>query len=768
MKTLKEKFGELSAKIKASGQPARVWFPQYTPASLLSAENWWEALAVCEYALDTKEDEKLTEDFFELIFSAFDCNVEVELNAEEYEFWWEKVMQVCDRVAEFSGAGWAQKGAQYSEARYGKRDMSYLFPYYEKAADMGWAEAEATVAYWRYMGFYCEQDKEEGERRFAALTSPEAILWGKHYRAFAEEFAGDKAKALQIRNELLAELPEGERLRAHVYASLGDALDRAEGNVAEEAAYYEKALEIVPNLYSLKNLATLYFRYPELNKPKELSFELWEKAWHAGVWSAANFLGYNYQEEEWLDMPKAIEWLEKGMLYCEPYSAYELALIYLYNDEYKNVERGLMCLNRCVEDDYIQGIEGLANIYFNGDLVPEDMNRAKELLEKAIELGSGSAAYRLGWMYERGFLSEEPDYVKALEFYEKAASLNNADGYCRVALYLANGYSGVKDPVKSREYYEKAAELGACFALVELAFLYENGDGVEKNYEKSFELISKAAEQGYPYAMFRVGLYMEKGVLGEVKPEEAFAWYTKAAEADDNDAIFALGRCYREGIGTEENWDRALEWFSKGAEKNEARCLTELGMAYENGNGVDFHMDYYNSFVIHPMLTDVLVVMKKHNIEGADFLDTQLKRHARYAEILERFISPEGSFPVVGRSICYRFGAFHALGQAALMHILPERVKPAQVRCALTSVIRRQLKSPANFDKNGWLRVGFTGEQIEISESYINTGSVYLCAFGLVPLGLPETDEFWSAPYTEWTNVKAWNGEKVQADHAIK
>ena len=64
MKTLKEKFGELSAKIKASGQPARVWFPQYTPASLLSAENWWEALAVCEYALDTKEDEKLTEDFF--------------------------------------------------------------------------------------------------------------------------------------------------------------------------------------------------------------------------------------------------------------------------------------------------------------------------------------------------------------------------------------------------------------------------------------------------------------------------------------------------------------------------------------------------------------------------------------------------------------------------------------------------------------------------------------------------------------------------------
>lgn len=587
MGTLKEKFEELSAGIKAFGKPAAAWFPKYTSTSLLNADNWWEALAVCEYALDTREDEKLTEGFFELIFSAFDCNVEVDLSEEEYEFWWEKVMRVCERVAVFSGAGWAQKGAQYSEARYGKRDMSYLFPCYEKAADMGWGEAEATVAYWRYMGFYCEQDKEEGERRFAALSSPEAILWGKHYRAFAEEFTGNKEKALQIRQDLLAELPEGDRLRAHVYAAMGDALDRGEGKIAEEAACYEKSLEIVPNLYSLKNLATLYFRYPELGKPKELAFEIWEKAWHAGVWSAANFLGYNYQEEAWLDLPKAIEWLEKGMLYCELYSAYELALIYLYNDDYKNVERGLMCLERCVEGDYIEGIEGLANVYFNGDLVEEDMSRAKQLLEKALELGSGNAAYRLGWMYERGFLSEEPDYVKAMEYYEKAAELDNVDGYCRAALYLANGYSGVTDAVKSREYYEKAAGMGSCFALVELSFLYENGNGVERSYEKAFELCEKAAQEGYPYAMFRVGLYLEKAVLGEAKPEEAFAWYTKAAMADENEGIFALGRCYKQGIGTEEDWDKALEWFGKGAEKNESRCLTELGLAYENGNGVE-------------------------------------------------------------------------------------------------------------------------------------------------------------------------------------
>ena len=146
METLKEKFEALSRQVRASGKPAAAWFPQFTPAILLNAENWWEALAVCEYALDTQEDETLTADFFELIFSAYDCNVEVDLNEEEYAYWWEKVISICDRVAVFNGAGWSQKGAQYSEARYGTRDLSLLFPYYVKAAAMGSPEAGATVA----------------------------------------------------------------------------------------------------------------------------------------------------------------------------------------------------------------------------------------------------------------------------------------------------------------------------------------------------------------------------------------------------------------------------------------------------------------------------------------------------------------------------------------------------------------------------------------------------------------------------------------------
>ena len=121
-------------------------------------------------------------------------------------------------------------------------------------------------------------------------------------------------------------------------------------------------------------------------------------------------------------------------------------------------------------------------------------------------------------------------------------------------------------------------------------------------------------------------------------------------------------------------------------------------------------------------------------------------------------ISPEGAYPMIGRSSGYRFGAFQALSQAALMNILPKNIKPEQVRSALTTVIKRQLV-PETFDENGWLQLGFCGHQPYIGESYISTGSCYLCTTVFLPLGLPADDPFWTAPAADWTAKKVWNGK---------
>ncbi|HEY2083484.1 MAG TPA: DUF2264 domain-containing protein, partial [Verrucomicrobiae bacterium] len=48
-----------------------------------------------------------------------------------------------------------------------------------------------------------------------------------------------------------------------------------------------------------------------------------------------------------------------------------------------------------------------------------------------------------------------------------------------------------------------------------------------------------------------------------------------------------------------------------------------------------------------------------------------------------------------------------------------------------------------------------------------STGSLYLCATALLPLGLPPSDEFWSGPSARWTSQLIWSGESVPADHAM-
>lgn len=186
------------------------------------------------------------------------------------------------------------------------------------------------------------------------------------------------------------------------------------------------------------------------------------------------------------------------------------------------------------------------------------------------------------------------------------------------------------------------------------------------------------------------------------------------------------------------------------------------------GDGEFFHFDYYNSFVIHPMLVEVLATLKKHDGRFAGAHGVVCHRAARYAEIQERLIAPDGTFPPVGRSLAYRMGAFQTLALMAWQKGLPEAVKPAQVRCAMTATIRKMMEAPGTFDADGWLRVGLCGHQLDQGETYISTGSLYLCSAGLLPLGLPPSDAFWSAPAEPWTSQKLWSGESLPADHAIK
>ena len=120
-------------------------------------------------------------------------------------------------------------------------------------------------------------------------------------------------------------------------------------------------------------------------------------------------------------------------------------------------------------------------------------------------------------------------------------------------------------------------------------------------------------------------------------------------------------------------------------------------------DGPSFAFDYYSSYVFHPMYLetlDALIDADKHSrLDYPKYYQRALKRAQKFSLILERFISPEGTFPVFGRSIPYRMATMQPLALMAWYKELPAGVTPAQVRCGLTAVLKRMFASGNNFNE---------------------------------------------------------------------
>lgn len=188
-------------------------------------------------------------------------------------------------------------------------------------------------------------------------------------------------------------------------------------------------------------------------------------------------------------------------------------------------------------------------------------------------------------------------------------------------------------------------------------------------------------------------------------------------------------------------------------------------------DGKDFAFDYYNSYVIQPMYVEILQALRKKGKApkvSAMRLEKAIGRMQRYGVILERLISPEGSYPAIGRSMTYRLGTFHVLSLLAWQENLPKELTEGQVRAALTCTMKRMFATAGNFNSKGFLQLGFVGQQPALADVYTNNGSLYLTSLVFLPLGLPAEHSFWTVPDEAWTQKKAWNSQNFPKDHAIE
>lgn len=250
--------------------------------------------------------------------------------------------------------------------------------------------------------------------------------------------------------------------------------------------------------------------------------------------------------------------------------------------------------------DYFQDGAALGNasamyylglMFENGNWIQRDYLKAEEWYEKAAKSGNSDASKKLSalrnnvdYLLRAGVKNyKERNYQKALYYFQKAAEQNESNAMCYLGVMCFNGYGVEKDVMKAAEWYEKSAKLGNATASTNLANLQESHEylyslGLRRfqtgNYAWAVDSFVKAAAKGNSDAMYYLGLIYERGYGGEKDPLKAEEWYKKAAAKGNSDARKKLSvkekkEENKDKKGKTETIENKKEREAKAEEKNE-------------------------------------------------------------------------------------------------------------------------------------------------------------------------------------------------------
>lgn len=210
----------------------------------------------------------------------------------------------------------------------------------------------------------------------------------------------------------------------------------------------------------------------------------------------------------------------------------------------------------------VDGMIGLAFCYWSGTGVDEDFDAAIAILEDAVEAGSATAAYWLGYYLKR--------------------EASTIDG--------ASGEIARRDALRAKSFaaFELASRGGHKRAKMEIVACHEKGLGTPADPHKARMLLRKLADTGYYEALTELARYYEKGI-GGLKPDlvNALRLLEESVCANDsfNSAHAALGRFYEFGLGgLEIDHAEAIRHYQKARYGEDVHLgLVRLGAAVNPG-----------------------------------------------------------------------------------------------------------------------------------------------------------------------------------------
>jgi TPR repeat protein len=374
----------------------------------------------------------------------------------------------------------------------------------------------------------------------------------------------------------------------------------------EKAYYWYKKSAEQKNCRALTELGDLYYCGKGVKQDYQKAMEYYVEACKGGYAYAFYSLGFMYLRGQGtaVDRDKAREYLCQAAAMGNE-SAFQLLdkmdtepevvveddplAVQAYREarqalSEKNVDKYIDLLLQSANLGYIHAMTDLGDTYFEGEIVPENFEKAYDFYLKASQKGSGYGSYSCGFILKVGNSEIPRDVEKGISFFELALN----QGYTNATRDLAHYYYSLDTEEgisKALDYYLQYLKYNPdnVEVLIRVGLIYERGKGVPYNIELARKYYIKATENDTTGTAYNYlgGTYMDES--GE-NDRIAVSYFQKAVELGNPNAMFRLWIYMSEGRGgLQSDIQKEVDLLKQAAEKKEYKAAYNLGLLYEDG-----------------------------------------------------------------------------------------------------------------------------------------------------------------------------------------
>lgn len=259
--------------------------------------------------------------------------------------------------------------------------------------------------------------------------------------------------------------------------------------------YKEKADK--GDITAMQGISAFYLQGEVLPKDFAKSFEWSMKAANAGSARSMCEVGLYYQLGYGVkkDYEKSVEWMIKSAG-----RGFSFAMMCLGGAYYsgigvtKNDAKAIEWLLKAADHGNAEAMVNAGVFYFQGIGVPANSEKGVALFLQAADRGNMDALVTLGNAY-RDATGVPRSYAKAKECYQRAIMETDDVAALRhlgALYYEFDGYGNSIDYVKALEYYNRAAIKGDGVSMKRISEIYAKGKGVKKDKKLAKEWLDKS------------------------------------------------------------------------------------------------------------------------------------------------------------------------------------------------------------------------------------------------------------------------------------